>query len=106
LDIRPNMQTSAAVSKIAIAHPVSYIHETVDGPVHLLVRASCAGWDALHWGRRLAGAWTFRTMMEANDYVLCRFQDLYHRHRCGAACGPVAALASHKSEDFWGMISE
>jgi hypothetical protein len=86
--------------------PVSFIHQTGDGPVHLLVRASRVGWDSLHWGRRLAGTWTFPTMAEANEYVLRRFQDLYYGHRCNAACRPVDAISSHKSDDLWGIIQE
>ena len=86
--------------------PVSFIHQTGDGPVHLLVRASRVGWDSLHWGKRLAGTWTFPTMGEANEYVLRRFQELYYGHRCSASCGPVDALSSHKSDDLWGIIPE
>src|SRR5271154_6978780 len=89
LDSRHSMRISAALSKIDNAEPVSFVHQTRDGPVHLLVRASRAGWDSLHWGKRLAGAWTFPTMAEANDYALRRFRDLYLGHRCTAACGPV-----------------
>ena len=86
--------------------PVSFIHQTRDGPVHLLVKASRAGWDSLHWGKRLAGAWTFPTMTEANEYVLRRFRELYFGHRCTAACGPVDTISRHKSSDLWGMIRE
>ena len=86
--------------------PVSFIHQTGDGPVHLLVRASRVGWDSLHWGKRLAGSWTFPTMVEANEYVLRRFQELYLGHRCSPSCGPVDVISSHKSDDLWGIIRE
>jgi len=99
LDIRSPMQTS-------VDAPVSFIHQTREGQVHLLVRASRAGWDSLHWGKRLAGAWTFPTMAEANEYVLRRFRELYYGHRCTPACGPVDAISLHKSSDLWGMIRE
>lgn len=100
------MATLAAVSKIDVVQPVSFIHQTGDGLVHLLVKASHAGWDSLHWSKRQAGAWTFRTMTEANEYVLRRFREQYHGHRCTAACGPVDAISLHKSDDLWGMIPE
>ena len=86
--------------------PISFIHQTGDGPVHLLVKASRLGWDSLHWGKRLAGGWTFPTMGEANEYVLGRFQELYCGHRCTTACGPVDSVTCHKSGDWWGMIRE
>ena len=100
------MRTSATLSKIEITQPVSFIHQTGDGPVHLYVRATRAGWDSLHWSKRQAGTWTFPTMAEANEYVLRRFRELYLGHRCTDACRPVDAISLHKSDDFWGMIPE
>jgi hypothetical protein len=50
--------------------PISFIHQTSDGPVHLLVKNSKLGWDSFHWERNLGGAWTFNTLGEANQYVL------------------------------------
>src|ERR1700675_647747 len=94
---RKSLLDSRHSMRITTNRPVSFIHQTGDGTVHLLVRASHVGWDSLHWGKRLA---------EANEYVLRRFQELYYGHRCTAGCGPVDAMSSHKSEDLWGMIRE
>src|ERR1700694_2119932 len=44
---------------IGFSGPISFIHQTRDGPVHLLVKASARGWESLHWGYRVAGTWTF-----------------------------------------------
>lgn len=100
------MQPCAAQQTIVCAEPVSFIHHTGDGPVHLLVRPSKAGWRAFHWGRQEAGTWTFNTLREANEHVLRFFEKLYFGHRCSAACGPVDAIDVHKSDDLWGMIRE
>ena len=84
--------------------PISFIHQTTDGPVHLLVKPSKNGWDSLHWNSKGAAAWTFSSMVEANDNVLRYFQDIYNEHRCSAQCGPVATIDPHKSGDVWGII--
>jgi hypothetical protein len=86
--------------------PISFIHQTSDGPVHLLVKNSKLGWDSFHWGRNLAGAWTFNTLGEANQYVLRQFRKLYYAHRCSGACRPVNAITLHRYDDPWGMIRE
>lgn len=99
------MRPSAAQT-FACAEPLSFIHHTEDGPVHLLVRPSKAGWRALHRGRNEAGTWTFSTLPEANEHLLCFFEKLYLGHRCSPACGPVNAIDVHKSDDLWGMIQE
>lgn len=100
------MEPRANRKSVELDRPISYIHQTADGPVHLLVRASRMGWDSIHWGRKLAGAWTFPTMVEANRYVLHRFRRLYYGHRCSGACGPVDSLVPHKYDDPWGLIRE
>jgi hypothetical protein len=86
--------------------PVSFIHHTGDGPVHLLARPSKTGWEALHWSSRGAGAWTFKTLAEANDSLLRLFRELYGGHCCSPECGPVDTLDRHKCDDLWGMIRD
>jgi len=93
-------------NRIASGPPISFIHQTRDGPVHLLVRPSKAGWVSLHWGTKEAGAWTFKTLAEANENLLRHFRKLYSGHLCSAACRPVDAVDSHKSDDLWGMMEE
>ena len=100
------MEPRSDRAKIELDRPLSFIHQTGDGPVHLLVKSSKLGWDSIHWGRNIAGAWTFKTMAEANHYVLRRFRKLYHGHRCSGACRQVNILALHKYDDPWGMIQE
>jgi hypothetical protein len=89
-----------------LVEPLSFIHDTVDGPVHLLVKPSNNGWQALHWGHKAGGAWTFSSVAEANEHALHWFDELYHGHRCSSACGPVDTIARHKSDDPWGMIRD
>lgn len=100
------MSTFAARVTANCAKPVSFIHQTVDGPVHLVVRASKSGWQAFFWGTNQAEASTFRTMAEANQSVLRHFDEIYMAHRCTAECGPVEAIALHKPDDPWGLIRE
>ena len=100
------MQPSAAQQAMACAEPISFIHDTGDGSVHLLVRPSKAGWRAFHWGPKEAGTWTFSTLQEANQHLLRFFGKLYFGHQCSAACGRVNAIDTHKSDDLWGMIQE
>lgn len=100
------MQPQAAGQAIACTQPISVIHYTGDGAVHLLVRPSKAGWQALHWGPNEAGTWTFNTLDEANWHLVRFFEKLYSRHCCSSACGPVDAIDAHKSDDLWGMIRE
>jgi len=100
------MQPQAARHAFASAEPISFIHHTGDGPLHLLVRPSKAGWRAFHWGRNEAGTWTFSSVQEANEHLLRVFEKLYSGHRCSPACGPVDDIDAHKSDDLWGMIQE
>lgn len=90
----------------ALTEPLSVIHDTGDGPVHLLVKPSNNGWQALHWGHKVGGAWTFSTVAEANEHALHWFDELYYGHRCSSACGRVDTIARHKSDDPWGMIRD
>jgi hypothetical protein len=94
----------AQIISIRASGPVSYVHQTGDGPVHLLVKASKTGWEALYWGNKVAGAWTYTTMAEANENVLRCFEKLYLGHECSSACRRVDSLDVHRSADVWGII--
>jgi hypothetical protein len=89
-----------------VIEPISYIHQTKDGPVHLLVKAGKSGWVALYWGSRVAGTWSGATLAEANETVLRWFRKIFVGHQCSDACGPVDGLTAHKSDDPWGMICD
>jgi hypothetical protein len=86
--------------------PLNFIHDTGDGPVHLLVKPSNNGWQALHWGHKAGGAWTFSSLAEANEHTLRWFVELYYGHRCSSGCGPVNTIERHKSDDPWGLIRD
>ncbi|HKW98134.1 MAG TPA: hypothetical protein VJN43_10395 [Bryobacteraceae bacterium] len=100
------MEPRIARETFTPAGPISFIHLTEDGPVHLLVKESKSGWVSIHWSRHLAGSWTFKTMDEANAHVLQRFEYLYPGHRCSQDCRPASAAVLHESDDLWGMICE
>ena len=95
-------QTASAVA----IEPVSFIHHTRDGLVHLLVRASKSGWVELYWGSRVAGAWPYATLAEANENVLRCFRNIYFGHQCSEACRPADSLAVHKSNYLWGIVRD
>jgi hypothetical protein len=86
--------------------PISFIHQTKDGPVHLLVKTAKSGWIALYWGSRVAGTWPSATLAEANENVLRCFRNIYFAHQCTDACGPAENLAAHKRDDVWGMMQD
>jgi hypothetical protein len=89
-----------------VTAPISFIHQTKHGPVHLLVKAAKSGWVALYWGSAVAGTWPSATLAEANEAVLRCFRNLFFGHQCSDACGPVDGIAAHKSNDPWGMIRD
>jgi hypothetical protein len=98
------MQAGLQRERVECSAPVSFIHHTGDGAVHLLVKPTKNGWAALHWSSQGAGAWTFKTLAEANENVLRLFQETYQGHRCSAGCGPVDTIDRHKCDDLWGIL--
>ena len=98
------MQGRSARSGVSI--PISFIHQTKDGPVHLLVREAKSGWLALYWGTRVAGTWPCATLAQANENVLRCFRNIYFSHQCSDACRPADNIAAHKSNDTWGMMRD
>jgi hypothetical protein len=96
----------AQTAMVVAREPISFIHETRDGLVHLLVKPSKSGWVALYWGSRVAGAWPCATLAQANENVLRCFRNIYFGHKCAEACRPADTLAEHKSDDLWGMVRD
>jgi len=94
------------VEETNVITPISFIHQTKDGPVHLLVKAAKSGWVALYWGSGVAGTWPSATLAEANETVLRWFRKIFFGHQCSNACRPVDGIAAHKSNDLWGMIRD
>ncbi|MBZ5596435.1 MAG: hypothetical protein LAP39_29690 [Acidobacteriia bacterium] len=86
--------------------PISFIHQTKDGLVHLLVRAVKKRWVAMYWDSEVAGISPCATLAEANETVLRCFRNICLGHQCSTACGPVDDIGVHKSDDLWGMIRD
>lgn len=88
-----------------IREPVSFIHDTEDGPIHLLTLPDKdGGWKALHWGTTLSGGRHFRTMVKANVHLLQSFAELFPDHVCTLRCGTaekVAQLRAAADMNFW-----
>lgn len=94
----------AQTAMVIAREPISFIHETRDGRVHLLVKPAQSGWIALYWGSRVAGAWPCATLAQANENVLRCFRNIYVSHKCSEACRPADTVAAHESDDLWGML--
>ena len=78
--------------------PVSLVHDTEDGMVHLLVVPDKdGGWRGTIFGKELACARRFDALGEANSYVAGSFWQMFPEHRCCPTCGP-ASEASQRRE--------
>lgn len=87
------MQAARIAARRLREQPLDLIHDTVEGPVRLLVRATEQGdWQALFWGSQLEGARRFPTVAEANDYLLESFREMFPEHRCTDRCGAPQTL--------------
>jgi len=79
---------------------LSVIHETEDGAVHLWAsRDEDGAWKARNWGTQLAGGWRFRTVGEADGYLLDSFRRMFPGHRCGGRCGAVEAAVQRRAAE-------
>ena len=88
--------------------PVSLVHQTEDGPVHLWASPDKeSGWKARIWGQQLAGAHRFQTLVEANRHLLDSFARMFPDHRCSAGCEQLdeaaqeGAAARMQFWDYW-----
>lgn len=67
--------------------PMSFVHETEDGPVYSRTAPGPDGaWVARHWGHELDGARTCATILDANEYLLVSFAEMFPEHECGPGC--------------------
>jgi hypothetical protein len=88
------------VEDIRAALPVSLVHQTEDGPVHLSTSPDKeGGWKARIWGRQLAGARRFQTLAEANRHLLDSFARMFPHHLCEAA--QESAATGMQFWDYW-----
>jgi len=85
--------------------PVSVVHQTEDGPVHLWASPNKEGdWRARIWGRQLAGARRFATMGETNRHLLDSFARMFPEHVCTTACMELDRAAQEAAAarmEFW-----
>ena len=67
--------------------PMSFVHETEDGPIYShTTPGPGGGWVARHWGRELDGGRTCQTILDANEYLLVSFAEMFPEHECGPGC--------------------
>jgi len=85
--------------------PVSRVHLTEDGPVHLWASPDKdGGWKARIWGRQLAGARRFQTLAEANRHLLDSFARMFPGHLCSGGCEQLDETAQENAAarmQFW-----
>lgn len=69
------------------AVPLNCTHLTEDGPIRLLVKRTKKNeWTASFSGPTLEGSRRFKTLREANEYLLKCFDLMFPRHRCTKKC--------------------
>jgi hypothetical protein len=66
--------------------PLSFIHDTADGPIYSKVERRGRKWIARHWGDQLNGMRACATIREANEYVVASFNQMFPEHRCTERC--------------------
>lgn len=70
--------------------PIAFTHHTKHGPILLQATASREGdWIARIFGQQLNWMSPFRSLQEANEYLLCSFAELMPEHRCTRRCVPA-----------------
>lgn len=75
--------------------PMSFIHDTEDGLIHLwAAKANAGGWNARFWGGQLAGGAHFKTLEEALNHLSRRFAEMFPEHVCSIGCGASGAVAA------------
>ena len=80
--------------------PVSFVHQTEDGPVHLWASPDEAGgWKARMWGHQLAGARRFPDVAEANRHLRESFARMFPGHRCSGGCGYLEEAAQEHAAE-------
>jgi len=73
-DIRAIREVTGYLSEV----PIRLICETAGGPVHLEVtRAVSGGWTARLWGQQADLTADFKTVQQANEYLLQSLADLF-----------------------------
>ena len=66
---------------------ISLTHDTRYGPIHLLVTdLEQRIWIARFWGRDLDGQSQFDDLLEANQWLVRAFTEIFPQHRCTRRC--------------------
>jgi hypothetical protein len=66
--------------------PLSFTHDTADGPFHSQAEPYLGIWRARHWGHTLMGMHVCSNVREANEYLVESFNQMFPEHRCNARC--------------------
>jgi hypothetical protein len=70
--------------------PVSVVHATTSGIVHLLVTYSKdGGWNARMWGADLTILRRFSALNDANRFLMKNFARHYPKHQCTPQCAAL-----------------
>ena len=73
--------------------PLAFIHETIDGLVSLLTyRDKVGGWKAVLSGSKIAVG-HFKSIPEANRFLLKSFDHLAPGHTCSYQCGTMTEIS-------------
>ena len=79
------VQAFRAVSEVS--GPITFAHQTEDGPVFLQVFYAGGGfWVGKFWGAELEGRQVFSGPEDAWEYVRRSFQEMFPGHICTQAC--------------------
>lgn len=65
---------------------ISFVHQTEEGPVALVVRRSRERWEGRMEGREVESVEVFDTPRLAWESVRASFQQMFPEHQCGAEC--------------------
>jgi len=67
--------------------PLFIVHDTDDGLIYLRTERQGRSWRAHNWGDQLEGGWRFRTMKEANEFLISSFGQMFPEHlQCTRRC--------------------
>ncbi len=70
--------------------PLDFTHDTEDGPIRLRAEKTRRGkWLATFSGQLLQGADRFKTVREANEFLLESFRRMFPEHECSDRCRPA-----------------
>jgi anti-sigma factor RsiW len=68
--------------------PLDHVHLTEEGPIRLKVEKSegCDEWSAVLSGAEIEMRGRFLTVLEANEFLLRSFREMFPGHQCSDGC--------------------